>query len=471
VYGKAGRAETSTDPAPLSMFETTVVLKPVEEWKQIQRWYSGLPASLHPLLEWTAPPHESFSSLQARLNERLQFAGIPNIWTMPIKNRIDMLSTGIRTPIGIKVLGSDLAIIQSISERVEAVMKSIPDTRSAYAERAAEGYYLDVVFNRDALARYGITIDEANMIVNSAVGGENISATIEGRERYPINVRYLREFRDDVEKLKRVLVPTSLGSMQIPLAQLAEIRMVQGPAMIRNENGLLAGFVYVDTARKDIGGYIAEAKRRVHAEVDIPTGYSLVWSGQYENMQRVEERLTFVVPITIFLIALLLYLNTKSAMKTTIVLLAVPFSLVGSVWLLYLLDYNMSIAVWVGMIALLGLDAETGVFMLLYLDLAFDERVQRGEMRTEADLKDAIIHGAVKRIRPKTMTVMAAFMGLIPIMFAMSAGSDVMKRIAAPMIGGLATSFILELVVYPAIYFLWKRRRVASEGARSAAPA
>ncbi len=458
AYGKAGRAETSTDPAPLSMFETTVVLKPTEEWKKLDTWYSNLPRFIHPLFEWTSPPHESLEELQSRMNDKLRFAGIPNIWTMPIKNRIDMLSTGIRTPIGIKVLGADLKIIQNISEQIEAAIKSIPDTRSVYAERAAEGYYLDFVFNREALARYGVTIDEANMIVNSAVGGENISYTIEGRERYPINVRYLREFRDDVETLKRVLVPTSSGAMQIPLAQLADIKMVQGPSMIRNENGLLAGYVYVDITRKDIGGYIDDAKRVVQEKVALPTGYSLIWSGQYENMERVKERLKVVLPVTLFFIFLLLYLNTRSFVKTSIVLLAVPFSLVGSIWLLYFLGYNISIAVWVGMIALMGLDAETGVFMLLYLDLAFDERKKRGEMNTLGHLKDAIIHGAVKRIRPKLMTVMAAFMGLIPIMFSMSTGNDVMKRIAAPMIGGLFTSFLLELLVYPALYFEWKKR-------------
>ncbi len=464
AYGKAGRAETSTDPAPLSMFETTVVLKPVEEWKTIERWYSSLPEFLHPLFRWSAPEHETLEQLQARMNEKLRFAGIPNIWTMPIKNRIDMLSTGIRTPIGIKVMGEDLAVIQKISEQIEAAIKSLPGTRNAYAERTAEGYYLDFVFNRDALARYGITIDEANTIVNSAVGGENISYTIEGRERYPINVRYQREFRDDIDRLKRVLVPTSSGTMQIPLAQIADIRLVQGPSMIRNENGLLAGYVYVDTTQKDIGGYIAQAKRAVRDQITLPTGYSLNWSGQYENMQRVDERLKIVVPITLCLIFLLLYLNTKSFVKTSIVLLAVPFSLVGSVWLLYLLDYNISIAVWVGMIALMGLDAETGVFMLLYLDLAHDERKRHGTLNTVEDLKEAIIHGAVKRIRPKTMTVMAAFMGLVPIMFSMSTGSDVMKRIAAPMIGGLATSFILELLVYPAIYFIWRKRELRVAG-------
>lgn len=463
VHGKAGRADTATDPAPLSMFETTISLKPVEEWPHVDRWYSNYPEFLKPLLRWTAPEHESFEELQARMNEKLRFPGLPNIWTMPIRNRIDMLSTGIRTPIGIKVLGADVSVIQEISEKIEAVIRSVPDTRNVYAERAADGYYLDFVLNRDALARYGVSIEEANMIISSAIGGENIGYTVEGRERYPINVRYEREFRDNPKALERVLVPTSSGA-QVPISQLADIKLVQGPSMIRNENGLLAGYVFIDVTRSDIGGYIEDAKKAVQEKVlpQVPSGYSLLWSGQYENMLRVEERLKVVVPVTLFLIFLLLYLNTGSTVKTLIVLLAVPFSLVGAVWLIYLLGYNISIAVWVGMIALMGLDAETGVFMLMYLDLAYDEQKQQGRMKTEADLQEAIIHGAVKRIRPKLMTVMAAFMGLLPIMFSIGIGSDVMKRIAAPMVGGLVTSFVLELVVYPALYFSWKRKGLSS---------
>ncbi|MBX7138914.1 MAG: efflux RND transporter permease subunit, partial [Oligoflexia bacterium] len=366
---------------------------------------------------------------------------------------------GIRTPLGIKVLGGDLKVIQGISENVEAVLKRLPETRSVYAERSADGYYLDFEFDREALARYGISIDQANMVVNSAIGGENVSYTVEGRERYPINVRYEREFRDDVEKLKRVLIPAA-GGAGIPLVQIAQIRMTEGPAMIRNENGLLAGYVYIDTAASDLGGYIARAKEALQAAVSVPPGYSMVWSGQYENMQRVKERLWVVIPATLFLIVMLLYLNTGSFIKTSIVLLAVPFSLVGSVWLLYLLGYNLSIAVWVGMIALMGLDAETGVFMLLYLDLAIQEQRRAGRLNSVTELKEAVIHGAVKRMRPKMMTVLAAFMGLLPIMFYSSAGSDVMKRIAAPMIGGLLTSFILELLVYPVLYFEWHKRQL-----------
>ncbi|MGK5087340.1 efflux RND transporter permease subunit [Bdellovibrionota bacterium FG-2] len=469
VFGKAGRADTPTDPAPFSMVETTVVLKPLSEWPEVDRWYSRLPHFMYPLFSWIVPAHRTFEELQNDMNSKLRFAGIPNVWTMPIKNRIDMLSTGIRTPIGIKVMGKDLKTIQAIGEQIELALRPVSGTRNVYAERAAGGYYLDFVLNRDELARYGISVADAQMVVNTAVGGENISYTVEGRERYPINVRYAREFRDDINSLKRVLVPSPTGA-HIPITQIADIRMVEGPAMVRNENGLLAGYVYVDMAGRDVGGYVQEAKKIVEEKVKVPTGYTLVWSGQYENMIRVKERLKIVIPLTLFIIAFLLYMNTKSTVKTAIVLLAVPFSLVGSVWLLFLLGYNISIAVWVGMIALMGLDAETGVFMLLYLDIAYEDHVRAGTMRTKADLDEAILHGAVRRIRPKMMTVMAAFMGLLPIMWSSGAGSDVMRRIAAPMVGGLVTSFILELVVYPVIFHIWKWKFEMKEGAQIPTP-
>ncbi|OGR84906.1 MAG: hypothetical protein A3J74_10060 [Elusimicrobia bacterium RIFCSPHIGHO2_02_FULL_57_9] len=374
---------------------------------------------------------------------------------MPIKARIDMLSTGVRTPIGIKILGSDLKKIEQTGTHLEMILKDIPGTRSVYAERVAGGYFVDFDLNRDELARYGLSVAEVQMVIMSAIGGENITTTIEGRERYSVNVRYSRELRDDVEKLKRVLVPTTAGQ-HIPLVQLADIRLVSGPAMIRNENGLLSGYVYVDVAGRDIGSYVTEAKRKVAKELTLPAGYAMVWSGQYENMIRVKERLKLVVPLTLFIIAVLLYLNTRSWIKTGIVFLAVPFSLIGAVWLLWLLGYNISIAVWVGMIALMGLDAETGVFMLLFLDLAYDDAVRHGRMRTSEDLREAVIHGAVKRIRPKMMTVMTTFIGLLPIMWSVGRGADMMKRVAAPMVGGLFTSFTLELLVYPVIYFIWK---------------
>jgi Cu(I)/Ag(I) efflux system membrane protein CusA/SilA len=457
VFGKAGRVTSPTDPAPFSMVETTVVLKPESEWRTTPRWYSDWPRPARWLFSFFTPEHMTFDELQAEMDAQLRFPGIPNIWTMPIKNRIDMLSTGVRTPIGIKILGSDLKVIQRIGEELENVFSEIPGTRSVLAERTAGGYYVDFVLNRDELARYGLSVADAQAIVTSAIGGENVTTTVEGRERYPVNVRYGREFRQNVSRLRRVLVPTPSGA-QVPMAQLADIRLLEGPSMIRDENGQLAGYVYIDMTGRDVGGYVDEAKRRVHEKLDLPAGYTLVWSGQYENLARVRERLKVVVPLTLFVIALLLYMNTKSGVKTAIVLLAVPFSLIGAVWLLYVLGYNMSIAVWVGMIALMGLDAETGVFMLLFLDLAYDERVRDGKMRTWTDLEEAIVHGAVKRVRPKMMTVTAAFMGLLPIMWSVGAGSDVMKRIAAPMVGGLFTSFALELLVYPAIYAIWKWR-------------
>jgi Cu(I)/Ag(I) efflux system membrane protein CusA/SilA len=469
VFGKAGRADTSTDPAPLSMVETVVVLKPEENWPSVNRWYSRLPGFVHPLFTWITPAHRTFEELQDDMNEKLKFAGIPNIWTMPIKNRIDMLATGIRTPVGIKVLGPDLKVIQTISEQVEATLRGIKGTRNVFAERAADGFYLDFQLKREELARYGITVSDALEIINSAVGGSNLSYTIEGRERYPINVRYFRDFRNDIHTLKRVLVPAP-GGMHIPMAQIADIQMVKGPAMIRNENGMLAGFIFVDISGIDIGTYVNQGKKIIAEKVKTPPGYNLLWSGQYENMIRVKTRLAFVIPLTLFLIALLLYMNTKSAVKSGIVMLAVPFSLIGSIWLLYLLNYNISIAVWVGMIALMGLDAETGVFMLLYLDLAYEKEVRSNKMKSRHDLEEAIIHGAVKRIRPKMMTVMAAFMGLLPIMWSRGAGGDVMRRIAAPMVGGLLTSFALELIVYPAIYFIWKWKFVMKEGTVSPVP-
>ena len=457
VLGKAGRAETSTDPAPFSMMETTVVLKPPSEWREKPRFYSSwAPGWLKGLVFnriW--PDRISYEELVDEMDRRLQIPGTTNAWTMPIKNRIDMLTTGIRTPIGIKVFGADLAEIERVGERLEPILRALPGTRSVYAERVAGGYFVDFDLKRDELARYGLTVAAAQDVIMSAVGGENVSTTIEGRARFPVNVRYPRELRDDLDQLGRVLVMTPSGA-QIPLSQVAQIKMVTGPAMIRNENGLLAGYVYVDMVGSDIGGYVERAKQAVAKELTLPSGYSLEWSGQYENLQRVRERLKLVVPFTLFTIFFLLYMNTKSGIKAGIVMLAVPFSVVGAVWLMYFLGYNVSIAAWVGMIALMGLDAETGVFMLLFLDLAYDEAKARGRLRSLAELHEAIIHGAVKRVRPKLMTVTAAFMGLMPIMWSTGSGADVMKRVAAPMVGGLATSFLMELLVYPAIYLLWR---------------
>jgi Cu(I)/Ag(I) efflux system membrane protein CusA/SilA len=436
VFGKAGRIESSTDPAPFSMVETVVSLKDEKAWR----------------------PGMTREKLINELDQALKIPGTTNAWTLPIKNRIDMLSTGVRTPVGIKVLGKDLATIEKLGAQVEAAVTRVPGTRSAFAERAAGGYFLDVDLDRGKLARYGLSVREVQDTVAAAVGGENVTEIIDGRERYSVNVRFPREFREDVDRIERVMVRTPEGK-ELPLSHFAKVGFASGPAMIRNENGMLAGYVYVDVDGRDIGGYVDEAKKAVAEAVRMPEGYALVWSGQYENMVRVRERLKVVVPMTILLIMLLLYFNTKSWVKTGIVLLAVPFSLIGAVWMLYFLDYNVSIAVWVGMIALMGLDAETGVFMLMYLDLSIDEARRKGRLSTKAELEEAIVHGAVRRIRPKMMTVLAAMLGLLPILWGHGAGSDLMKRIAAPMVGGLATSFILELLVYPAIYSLWKSRR------------
>lgn len=459
VFGKAGRADTSTDPAPFSMFETTVVLKSEDEWRAKPRWYSDWPDWTKPAFRPFWPDHISWDELVDEMNRALASPGVTSAWTMPIKARIDMLTTGVRTPVGIKVFGADLAEIERLGAEIEQAVRDVPGTRSAYAERVAGGYFLDISPRRDQLARYGLVIDDLHMVIAAAIGGENVTTTIEGRARYPVNVRYPRELRDDPERLGRVLVPTPTMA-QVPLAQLADVRLLQGPSMLRDENGFLAGYVYVDIAGRDVGSYVEEAKRRVESTVALPAGYSLTWSGQYENMIRVRERLKVVVPVTLVLIFALLYANTRSSFKATVVMLAVPFSAIGAIWLFWLLDYNVSIAAWVGMIALLGLDAETGVFMLLFLDLSWDDAKRRGLLRNEGEVDEAIVHGAVKRARPKMMTVAAAFMGLLPIMWSTSAGSDVMKRIAAPMIGGLVTSFALELLVYPAIYKLWRRREI-----------
>lgn len=457
VFGKAGRAETSTDPAPFSMMETTIVLKPEKEWRTIKRWYSGMPEILKRFLRPIWPDRITWEDIIAELDGKLQFPGVTNAWTMPIKARIDMLSTGVRTPIGIKIYGADLKEIEKIGIMIEQLIKGIQGTRSVYAERVTEGYFVDFDIEREQLARYGLSINDVESILLSAIGGEPVTTTIEGRERYTVNVRYPRELRDDLEKMGRVLVPT-MTRAQIPLKELADIHLSTGPSMIRDENGMLAGYVYVDIADRDIGSYVNEAKDLVREKIVLPAGYSLEWSGQYENMLRLRNRLKAVIPLTLFLIGLLLYMNTKSAVKVAIVMLAVPFSLIGAIWFLYILHYNISIAVWVGLIALMGLDAETGIFMLLFLDLSYNEMARQGKMKTYNDLQEAIIHGAVKRIRPKMMTVMAMFMGLLPIMWSMGTGADMMKHIAAPMIGGIFTSFILELLVYPPLYAWWKWR-------------
>ena len=457
VFGKAGRAESSTDPAPFSMGETTVVLKPESEWRRVQVDRSGWPRLFRPiagLLLGKSRPI-TWEELVAEMDKALRLPGVANAWTMPIKNRIDMLSTGIRTPVGIKIFGPDLSKIEEIGKHIEMVLQPVPGTRTVYAERVTGGYYLDFELKREEIARYGLTLGDVEMMIESAIGGESISTTVEGRERYPISVRYARELRDDVEKLNRVLVPTMNGA-QIPLAQLADIKLTTGPSMIRDEDAQLSGYVYVDMVGRDIGGYVEEAKKKVAEQVQIPTGYTLSWSGQYEYMQRAKERLTYVVPLTLLIIFVLLYMNFQSVAKSLIVLLSVPFSMVGAVWFLYLLGYNLSVAVWVGIIALAGVAAETGVVMIVYLDEVYERRLNEGLMSTTGDLYQAITEGAVQRVRPKMMTVTAIMAGLLPIMWSHGSGADVMKRIASPMIGGMVTSTVLTLAVIPAIYAIWR---------------
>jgi Cu(I)/Ag(I) efflux system membrane protein CusA/SilA len=457
VLGKAGRADTSTDPAPLSMIETVIILKPNREWRKTSTWYtSWAPGWAMALLRHITPDTISQEELIDQMNRALKLPGIAAGWTMPIKGRIEMLGTGLRTPIGLKISGGDLATIERIGIQIEGILYAVKGTRSAFAERTGSGNFLDFDWDRRELARYGLSMDEVQNVVANAIGGDNVTTTVEGRERYSVNVRYMRDFRDDIGALGRVLITSADGQRHIPISDLARIRTVSGPSMIRNEDGLLTGYVYVDIAGRDPKGYIDEASRLFRENITLPPGYAISWSGQYEGMQRTRDRLKAVVPITLFMIFFLLWLNTRSITKTCIVLLAVPFSAIGAFWFLYLLGYNMSIAVWVGLIALLGVDAETGVFMLLYLDMAYAQAKKEGRLRSLADLQEAIRYGAVKRLRPKFMTVTTTFLGLVPILWSMGAGADVMKRIAAPMIGGIFTSFLLELIVYPPIYQIWK---------------
>jgi Cu(I)/Ag(I) efflux system membrane protein CusA/SilA len=457
VLGKAGRAGTSTDPAPLSMLETVVTLKPKSAWRKVDTWYSGwAPEWLKVPLRRITPDTISQERLIDELNDALRLPGLSNAWTMPIKGRIDMLATGIRTAVGLKISGADLGEIERLGAAAESALQGVRGARSVFAERTAGGYFLDVAWKRRELARYGLSVQEAQDVLAAAVGGESVTTAIEGRERYSVNVRYLPDFRADAEALAAVLVPVGEGRVQVPLGRLADVVVRTGPGMIRNEDGLLTGYVYVDLAGRDPQSFVAEADARLRASVKPPPGYAIAWSGQFEAMQRVRERLRVVIPVTLVLILLLLYLNTRSAVKTLIVLLAVPFSAIGAVWFLHLLDYNMSVGVWVGLIALLGVDAETGVFMLLYLDLAYERAKKEGRLRSLEELRAAIMEGAVQRLRPKFMTVTTTFIGLVPIMWAIGAGADTMKRIAAPMIGGILTSFLLELLVYPAVYQVWR---------------
>jgi copper/silver efflux system protein len=458
VLGKAGRADTATDPAPLSMLETVVVLKPRSEWPHLDTWYSlWAPEWAKRIFRHVTPDTISTEELISQMDHALKIPGVSNAWTMPIRGRIDMLTTGIRTAVGLKITGSDLHQIQEVGSEAEEILKTVSGTRSVHAERTAEGYFLDIGWNREQLARFGISIEDAQTVVENAIGGENITTVVQGQERYQVNVRYQRDFRSDLGALGRIPVPTA-AQQQVPLSDLAKISLVSGPAMIRNEDGLLTGYVYVDLDGRDPGSYVREANQLLRDQLKIPTGCSITWSGQYEAMQAVKQRLKVIIPITLLLICFLLYINTGSTAKTLIVLLAVPFSAVGAIWFLYLAGYNMSVAVWVGLIALLGIDAETGVFMLLYLDMAYEEARRQGRLLNLSDLHETIVQGAAKRLRPKFMTFAITCIGLFPILWSTGAGSDVMKRIAAPMVGGIFTSFILELLVYPAIYEVWRGR-------------
>ena len=441
VFGKVGRAETATDPAPLSMLETTIVLKDQDEWR----------------------PGLTPDGLIAELDRALQFPGVTNSWTMPIKTRIDMLSTGIKTPVGIKLGGPDLATLERLAEQVEAVVKPLPGTLSAYAERVMGGAYLDFDIDREAAARFGLRIADIQDTIQSAIGGMNVSWTVEGLERYPINLRYPRELRDDPEALEQILV-TAPGGAQVPLGQVAAIEFRDGPPGIKSEGARPNAWVYVDLESSDIGGWIRRAREEVADKVALPPGYTLLWSGQYEYMERARDRFLVIVPLTFVLTFALLYLSTRSVIKTAFIVSAVPFSLVGSVWLLDQLNYNWSVAVWVGMIALAGLAAETGAVMLLYLDLVYNERKGTGAMETLRDLREAVIEAAVRRIRPITMTVLTTFVALVPILWATGTGADVMKRIAAPMVGGLVTVFLGVTFVFPAMYFVWRSIGLAQAG-------
>jgi len=460
VLGKAGRAETATDPAPLSMLETMITLKPREQWRHTDTWYSRwAPEGVKTILRHITPDVISSDELIARMDAAVRVPGVRNAWTMPIKGRIDMLASGIRTPVGLKISGDDLGEIEKIGRQVEALLPAVRGTRGVFAERTGEGHFLDIVWQREELARYGISMDNAEAALQSAIGGDNISTVYEGAARYPVNVRYLRDFRSSADAIGRILVSVG-GERLVPIRELADIRMEDGPAMIRDEDGMLTGYVYVDLADRDPGSYIAEANRVLHNGLTMPAGYAFSWGGESESMARANRRLRVIVPATIALVMMLLYLSTRSFTKTMIVLLAVPFSAVGAIWSVYLLHYNLSVAVWVGIIALLSVDAETGVFMLLYLDLAFVESFTSGRLRTLDDLRKVIVYGAAKRLRPKFMTFATTCIGLFPVMWATGTGSDVMKRIAAPMVGGIFTSFVLELLVYPSLYEIWRRGSV-----------
>ena len=512
THGKIGRAETATDPAPLSMIETTITLRPkveyelipvqrlfsdwpgwlkmpltllwpevkrggvAHEWrkKRVDRFFSDWPGWLKTPLGWIWPEERyiTMDELADDLDRAIRFPGLTNAWTMPIKTRIDMLSTGIKTPVGIKLMGPDLEVLSELGERIEAVVRDIPGTLSVYAERVTGGNYLDFTIDRAQIARYGLTVGDVQDVIMTAIGGMNVTFTVEGLERYPVNLRYSRELRDDIDRLKRVLVPTQTGA-QVPLAQLADFAIRKGAASIKSENSRQTAWIYVDLKGVDVGSYVRQAMDIVDRGVEVPQGYSIVWSGQFEYMEKARRTLRVIVPATLVLIFILLYLHFHSVTEAMIVMASLPFALVGGVWLLYILDFHLSVAVVVGFIALAGLAAETGVVMLVYLDESYRRRQSEGRMGSPADLQDAIIEGAVERVRPKLMTVATTLLGLLPVMWGTESGSEVMKRIAAPMVGGLVSSTILTLVIIPVVYDIWKRLvlyRRARQPVRALAP-
>jgi copper/silver efflux system protein len=477
VYGKMGRADTATDPAPLDMVETVVRLNTdPNQWRtrKMSYWFDRAP-------RWLAwPLHHTFWPGQRRLtmNELVngwddadghhasmdavvRFPGLGNLWPMPIDNRLKMLSTGVKSPVGLKIEGPDLKTLATLAEQASAILKQVAGTLDAYPERAFGGYYLDINIDRQAAARYGLTTGDVQDVITTAIGGMKISTAVEGLERFPINLRYARDLRDDPDSLKQVLVPSPTGA-QIPLGELAGIQINPGSPMIRSEGGRPQALVYVVPTR-DVGSYVADAKRTIAQQLTLPAGYTAAWSGEFEQIQETNARLMWAVPLTLLIITILLYVATRSTFRVAVVMLAVPFSLVGAVWLLWFLGYHLSGAVWVGMIALAGLDAETGLVMLLYLDNSYDRFKSQGRMRNADDLWHAVHDGAVKRIRPKTMTVAAAFIGLVPLLWATGTGADVMRRLAAPMLGGLLTSFLMELLIYPVIFYIAKSLTLSRE--------
>ncbi len=478
VLGKVGRADTPTDPAPMSMVETVVQLKPQDQWrtKYSRRWYVGTtPTFLRPILNWLQPEFEPMSRdvLVQEMNARLQLPGFTNAFTQPIRNRVDMLSTGIRTPIGIKVYGSDLQQIQNVGESIERIMHNVPGTRSVLFERSVGGLYVDVVPNRELLARYGLQVADVNEVIESALGGLPVTTTVEGRNRFTVNVRYAQDFRTSLQAVRDVLVPLPeemtqprTAPAQIPLSVIADVRIAAGPPMIRDEAGQLVGYVYVDLETdRDVGTYVDEAKAavekaRARGELRIPSGYYLKWTGQYELLADMEARMKVLIPIALLIVVVLLYLQFKSFTEVLIVLLSVPFALVGSVWALWLLNYNLSTAVWVGVIALLGLAAQTGVIMIVYIVHAYERRKREGRINTLEDIIEAHSEGTIKRVRPKLMTVATTLFGLVPLLWAQGSGADVMKRIAAPMVGGLVTSAFLTLEIIPVIYTYWRNEQL-----------